>query len=105
MDNEEQISTLHDVTDESQYDNPHLKIFQYLQTLMVPQEVPIGKEQMFRVEATKYHIISGVLFRRNKGGKPSRRVICHEKDKKAILTALNNEGGNRGKDAIVKKVL
>ena len=61
--NEKQISTLHNVTDESQYDNSQLKIIPYLQTLSVPQEVPTGKERIFRVEATKYHIVSEVLFR------------------------------------------
>ena len=67
--------------------------------------MPTGKERMFRVEATKYYIVSRVLFHRNKVGKLLRRVICHENDKKAIRTALNNEAGHVGKNATVKKIL
>ena len=57
------------------------------------------------MEATKYHIFRGILFRRGKIRKPPLRVVCQEDRKTATLTALHHESGHRGRDGTVKKVM
>ena len=69
--------------------------------LQVPAEIAEGKERHFRNEATQYQIAEGMLFRRNTRGRVSRKVICRENDKKAIMMALHKEGGNRGRDGTI----
>ena len=44
-------------------------------------------------------------MRRNTKKKPSRRVICDEGAKKAILIALHEESGHRGRDGTARKIL
>ena len=94
-----------DITDLAQYDEQQQTIIRFLQTLQLPTQQSVEKSKQIRAEATKYLLAEGVLFRRNTQGKPSRKVICRENDKEAILTALHNESGHRGRDATVKKIL
>ena len=91
--------------DNSEYDDHHLSIIHFLQTLQIPPSIQAGKEHKFRIEATKYQIVRGALFRRGKNGKPSQRVICQEDRKRPILTALHDESGHRGRDDTVEKVM
>ena len=44
-------------------------------------------------------------MRRNTKKKPSRRVICNDEAKKAILIALHEESGHRGRDGTARKIL
>ena len=90
---------------DGEYDEHHLSIIHFLQTLQIPPSIQADKERKFLMEATKYHIVRGILFRRGKVGKPSLRVICQEDRKRAILTALHDESGHRGRDGTVKKVM
>ena len=90
---------------DGEYDEHHLSIIHFLQTLQIPPSIQADRERKFRMEATKYHIVRGILFRRGKVGKPSLRVICQEDRKRAILTALHDESGHRGRDGTVKKVM
>ena len=88
-----------------EYDEHHHRVIWFLQTLQVPAEIAEGKERHFRKAATQYHIAEGMLFRRNTRGRVSRKVICRENDKKAIMTALYEEGGHRGREGTTKKIL
>ena len=97
------VATEMEITDPVQYDEHHHKIIQFLQTIQVPIDIFVGKDCHVRIEATEYHVVDGVLFRRNTKGRMSRKVICHENDKKAILKALHEESGHRGRDGTAKR--
>ena len=99
------LATELEIADLAQYDEHYHKIIRFLQTMQVPTDIPVSKDCHFRIEATKYHIVDGVLFRRNTKGRMSRKVICHENDKKAILKALHEESGHRGRDGTATKIL
>ena len=99
------VATEFEIADLAQYDEHYHKIIRFLQTLQVPTDIPVSTDRHFRIEATKYHIVDGVLFRRNTKGRMSRKVICHENDKKAILKALYEESGHRRRDGRAKKIL
>ena len=90
---------------DGEYDEHHLSIICFLQTLQVPPSIWADRERKFRIEATEYHIARGILFRREKIGKPSLRVIYRGDRKRAILSALHDESGHRGRDRTVKKVM
>ena len=90
---------------DGEYDEHHVSIIHFLQTLQIPPYIQADRERKFRMEATKYHIVRGILFRCGKVGKPSLRVICQEDGKRAILTALHDESGHRGRDGTVNKVM
>ena len=90
---------------DGEYDEHHLSIICFLQTLQVPPSIWADRECKFRIDATKYHIARGILFRREKIGKPSLRVTYREDRKRAILSALHDESGHRGSDRTVKKVM
>ena len=99
------VATELEIADLAQYDKHHHEIIRFLQTMQVPTDIPVSKDRHFCIEATKYHIVDGVLFRRNTKGRMSRKVICHKNDKKAILKALLKESGHRGRDGTPKKIL
>ena len=90
---------------DGEYDEHHISIIRFLQTLQIPPCIRADRERKFRIEATKYHLARGILFLRGKVGKPSLRVICREDRKKAILVALYDESGHRGRNGTVKKVM
>ena len=41
---------------DGEYDEHHLSIIRFLQTLQIPPSIQADKERKFRIEATKYHI-------------------------------------------------
>ena len=41
---------------DGEYDEHHLSIIRFLQTLQIPPSIRADKERRFRIEATKYHI-------------------------------------------------
>jgi transposase InsO family protein len=94
-----------DIADLSQYDDHHRRVIEFLQTLRIPAGIAPGRERFFRLDATQYHVVGGELMRRNTKKKPSRRVICDDNAKKAILIALHEESGHRGRDGTAKKIL
>ena len=42
---------------DGEYDEHHLSIIRFLQTLQIPPSIRADKERRFRIEATKYHIV------------------------------------------------
>ena len=90
---------------DGEYDEHHLTIIRFLQTLQIPPSIQADTGRKFRMEATKYQIAREILFCREKVGKPALRVICREDRQRAILAALHDESGHRGRDATVKKVM
>ena len=94
-----------EIADLTQYDEHYHKIIRFLQTLQVPTEVPEKKARHFRKEATQYNVADRVLYRRNTKNRVSRKVIYHENVKMAILKALHEESGHRGRDGTAKEIL
>ena len=88
-----------------EYDAHYASIIHFLQTLETPKDLSTRHEKLFRMEITKYHIVQGKLFRCRTKGRPSQRVIYQENHKKAILAALHDKSGHRGKDGKVNEVL
>ena len=80
--------------DDGEYDEHHLSIIRFLQTLHIPPSIQADKERNFRIEATKYHIAQGILFCSGKIGKASLKVICREDRKRAIVAAPHDKSGD-----------
>ena len=74
----------------SEYDAHYAWIIHFLQTLETPKDQCARHEKLFCMEATKYHIVQGELFRWGTRGRPSQRVICQENYKKAFLAAVHD---------------
>ena len=92
-----------------QYDEHHLRVIQFLQTLQISTEIPRNKEKSFRIEATKYHIIARELFHRGKQGKPSMWVLCsktrqNENSMTNLATAVETELLKRFSSAIGREI-
>ena len=87
-----------------EYDEYHLRIAQFLQTLQTPIEIPRNNEKSFHMEATKYHLVQAELFRQGTRGRPSMRAICGESRQFEIMMALHDESGHRGRDGTAKKI-
>jgi len=76
----------------------------YLTTLKRPEGMT-GKEfRKFKVEALKYIVLDGYLFRRASKNIPLRRVMDDEADRASILRALHEDSRHRGREGTYRRV-
>ena len=85
-------------TDES------LQIAKFLQTLRRPEGMDNTQYRRFRHKATDFLVQDGYLFKRMGRNQPVRRVVDDQGKRKAILKALHDESGHRGRESTYQKV-
>jgi hypothetical protein len=79
-------------------------IAEFLMTLKRPAQVSKSDFRIFKARALNYRVHNGVLFRRANKGLPERRVVDSEEERVAILQALHDDIGHKGRESTYQKV-